>query len=314
MMILRAITLSLAILLPRILLIPVFLILYAFAGLGISIVVAILAMISPVIAIVVAVLLGLSLATLPMMIGMRLGFSARRHAVTGTYSGLILPGVIYGAIEGIGFVLITVVASIIFTLFSSDLTFSELGSSLASGNIDVIDGAVENGDTTAVIVFLFSLLAISILRAALLVPLAGAAAGRDANGQFHTPLVGFGTGLVPLTILVWLSFLALPLMIAAAFAIPALLGQGTAFEAVLSNVDSFDQGGGLSNIGLAELLVIAAIWIGWIWIFCLQCAGGVLYFLRDHENFAEHQIQTPAVPHMAQEDTRALWKSRMNKD
>lgn len=314
MMILRAITLSLAILLPRIFLVPVFFILYAFAGLGISIVVAILSMISPFIAIIVAVLLGLSLAMIPMMIGMRLGFSARRHTVTGTYSGLVLPSMIYGLIEGIGFLLITVIASVIFTVFSSESSFAELGSSLASGNVDVIEGALESGDTTAFVLFFLSLIAISALRAALLVPLAGAAAGRDANGQFHTPLVGFGTGFVPLTILVCLSYLALPLLVMAAFSIPALFGQGTAVDSVIGNIDSFDQGGGLSSIGWTEVLVLAAAWIGWIWIFCLQCAGGVLYFLRAHSEFADHQIRTPAVPHMAQEDTRALWKSRMNKD
>lgn len=303
MMILRAIPLSLAILIPRILLVPVFVIVYALAGLAISIVTALLMLISPVIALMAGVLLALALTSFPMMVGLRLGFNTRQHKVTGTYGSLVVPAMIYGGIEGFGIILITFVGTVIFTLISPDLSFADLGNAMAFADGTAVETALETGDLSASVIFLVGLLATSVLRAALLVPLAGAAAGRDANGQLHTPLVGFGVGLVPLTVLVILSYIALPLIALASVMVTNMF----------SSTDAFSSGAStdLGSFGWSEILLFVGIWVGWIWIFCLQCAGGVICYLRQRDDYLAQTAKAPEAARMDAADARALWKSRM---
>lgn len=303
MMILRAIPLSLAILLPRILLVPVFVIVYALAGLAISIVTALLMIVSPVIGYIAAFLLALALTSFPMMIGLRLGFNQRRHEVTGTYGSLVVPAMIYGFVEGAGIVVITILGTVIFTAISSDLSFADLGNMVAIADGTAVETAFENGDVSAAVIFLVGMLAVSALRAALLVPLAGAAAGRDANGQLHTPLVGFGVSWLPLTVLVILSYIALPLIALASITVTNMFSATDAFSSGAST--------NLGSFGWSEFLLLASIWVGWIWIFCLQCAGGVLCYLSQREGYIAQKAKAPAAARMDAVDAGALWKSRM---
>ncbi len=303
MLILRAIPLSFAILLPRILLVPFFVIAYALAGLAISVFSALLMIVSPVIGYIAAFLLALAMMSFPMMIGIRLGFNQRQHNVTGGYGGLIVPAMIYGFIEGAGVVLITILGSVIVIGLSPDMSLADLGDTMTVADGSAAERALEAGDASAIVIFLLGLLAISALRAALLVPLAGAAAGRDANGQFHTPLVGFGVGLLPLTALVILSYIALPLIVLASVTVVSFFGPIDG----LSSVAQPD----LRSLGWSDFLLLACIWVGWIWIFCLQCAGGVLCYLRQRDGYIAQKAQAPAAARMDAVDARALWKSRM---
>jgi hypothetical protein len=286
-------------------LIPIFVIVYALLGLAMSIVVALLSIVSPQLALMVSVLLGLALTSFPMMIGLQLGFNARRHEVVGTYGSLVIPAMIYGCIEALGVITVIIAGAVTFTVISPELSIADLGNTSAFTDGSAVERALETGDTSVLVIFLFGLLAISVLRAALLVPLAGAAAGRDASGQLHTPLVGFGVGLLPLTILVILSYIALPLIV--------LVGMTLAN--VVSPTEVFSSGDGTDweSYGLPEVLLIVSFWVGWIWVFCLQCAGGVLCYLRQREDYVVQKAQAPEEARMDSVDARALWQSRMQK-
>jgi len=308
------VALSFAILLPRILLIPVFVIMLGLAMLALVLITVGLAVISPFIAVIVAVILGLSLAMIPIMIGIRLGFTARGHDVTGTYGGLILPGAIYGAVEAIGYLVVTLSAALILVLISSTVSLAELMALVRADGLEAIEGVLQTGTLPAGILAVISFLAVSALRAAILVPLAGAASGRDANGSPHTPLAGFGTGFVPLTLLVCASYLLFPLLIMGLFALLSFLGMGDALQEAMAILRRLEEEGGWSAIGWREGLVLAAVWTCWIWIFCLQCAGAVLFFLRDGDGTGTAPravcAEVPPASHMAPQDLRALRKSR----
>ncbi|KNX42903.1 hypothetical protein ROTO_05500 [Roseovarius tolerans] len=307
------VALSFAILLPRILLIPVFVILLGLAMLALVLITLGLAVISPFIAVIVAVILGLSLAMIPIIIGIRLGFTARGHDVTGTYGGLVLPGAIYGAVEAVGYLFVTLSATVILVLISSTVPPAELLALLRAGGVEAIEGVLQTGTLPAGILAVISFLAASALRAAILVPLAGAASGRDANGSPHIPLAGFGTGFVPLTLLVCASYVLFPLLIMGFFALLSLLGMGDALQESMAALRRLEEGG-WSAIGWREGLILAGVWTCWIWIFCLQCAGAVLFFLRggDGTDAAPRAVRPEAPPasHMAPQDLRALRKSR----
>ncbi|SEM96775.1 hypothetical protein SAMN04488077_11070 [Roseovarius tolerans] len=162
------VALSFAILLPRILLIPVFVILLGLAMLALVLITLGLAVISPFIAVIVAVILGLSLAMIPIIIGIRLGFTARGHDVTGTYGGLVLPGAIYGAVEAIGYLVVTLSATVILVLISSTVPPAELLALLRAGGVEAIEDVLQTGTLPAGILAVISFLAVSALRAAIL--------------------------------------------------------------------------------------------------------------------------------------------------
>jgi len=302
MIFLRALTLSLTILIPRIFLIPVFAVLYVVAFLAISVVVVVLLFVSEALAMIVGALLVLALMAFPMMVSMRLGLDAQRCKVTGTYGSLVFPAMIYGGIEAVGMLLSTLVGIAAFAFISPDLSFLDFGSFENFTDGTAIEIALETGETSAMIIFLIGFLAVSALRAALLVPLAGAAAGRDANAELHTPLVGFGTGLLPLTALVLLSYLLLPFMLYIGFALANLLGSTDVFQG--------GDGSDLANYGWAEIVMIICFWMGWVWIFCLQCAGGVLFYLRQRDAYVVQDIKVSEADRMQPTDARALRKSR----
>ncbi len=279
-MLLKIFMLSFAIFLPKILLIPVFVILFALAGLLLMFITMGLMIISPLLAVIVSVSLWLSLAMIPMMIGIRFGFTARGHDVTGSYRQLVAFGALYGALEAIGYLLITLSAAVALILISSALPPAELLALLRAGDVEGIEAVVQIGILPTGILGLVSLLVISTLRAVILVPLAGASLGRDANGSPHTPLAGFGRGFVPLTALVCVSYILLPLLIMGVFALLSTLGFGDVLEQAMAKLRRLEETGEWSAIGWQEWLLIAGVWTCWLWVFCLQCAGAVLYFLK----------------------------------
>ena len=301
-MILNAIKLSFAILVPRILLAPILAVLYVMAGILVGILLLILTMVSPVLALIVGVLITLALMSFPMVVCMRLGLGVHQIKITDSYGKLIFPAMIYGGVEALGFLICTVIGIAAFALLSTDMSFSDFGNLEAFANGTATETALATGDISALVIFLIGVLALSALRAALLVPLASAAAGRDANGQFHTPFVGFGSNLLPLTVLVILSYFALPLIAAAGVFVANLLGPTPAF----SSIESLSW----SGLGLQEYVVLISFWVGWIWVFCLQCAGGVLCYLKERDQLPMQETKSPEVFRMEPIDVRALRKSR----
>ena len=137
-------------------------------------------------------------------------------------------------------------------------------------------------------------------RAALLPALAGAAIGRDPNGQQHTPLVGLGSGFGSMFVVVLLSF-----------AVYILIVPIMAWFAFTGSVDDFSEMptelGALFGAGW-ELLV--AIQLLFLWSTGIQAAGATLQYLADREQEGPEGRPEPAPASIEATDIRALRKSR----
>lgn len=311
MLILKAFALSFVILVPRLLIVPLLVIAYVLASIVLGVVFVLLFFVSPPLAFIVTVLLSLAFATIPMMIGCRLGLGVRRHKITGSYGDLILPGIIYGGIEALGLLVIAVAGAAVFVALSPGFGVPEIQALIATGDEQALAAALEAGGQMAIVILVLGFVAVAALRAALLVPMTGAAAGRDAGGQLHTPLTGFGKGVVPLTVLVVLSYAALPALLYGGMQLVTLFAGPGALDAALFNIERADQSGIWSGIGATELMMIFGGWVCWLWIFCLQCAGGVLRFEREQGHAVVHRAEAQAEQRITPDDARALWKSRM---
>lgn len=84
---------------------------------------------------------------------------------------------------------------------------------------------------------------------------------------------------------------------------------------MFGSMEAFSSGGGTdwNDYGLAEILFLVGFWIGWIWTFCLQCAGGVLCYLGQRNSHDAQKAKAPESGPMASVDARALRQSRMQK-
>ncbi|MEP4199153.1 MAG: hypothetical protein ABJL99_26300 [Aliishimia sp.] len=309
MLILRSILLSFVILIPRLLLVPFLIVALMLASVAMGLVVFVFALISPIIAMIVGSFLGMAMMMIPMMIGMRLVFTNRRHDIDHSYKQLVLPAAIYGFIETFLLGILSVGGAALVKFAAPEVPLVELWNGQAAANDTAPETLGGLGDASVILFALAFFIAMSAIRAALLVPLAGAAAGRDGNGQPHTPLAGFGVGLIPLTFLVFLSYAAAPLMGFAVVLVTMLLGQYDALVVAFQNLGQALLINQWKSFSWTDLLILGCGWVLWTWVFCVQCAGGVLYYLRGCENF-QVQKASPMPPPTPELDVRALRKSR----
>ncbi|SFS15093.1 hypothetical protein [Yoonia litorea] len=270
--------------------------------------------------IIVAFSVGASVV--PLMVGLRVGLQAHHIKPRRSYLGLIAPAIGYGFFEAVVILILLALGAGLFVLVSPlDLAGlmmlgAESGDALFT-ELTAINAAVTWGVTAAV-----ALIAMA-LRAALLVPLAGASIGADPTGRPHTPFYGFGSGFGAVFALVVVSQLGLIMVVPLVFSVMAIFGMGEAAMLQLASIATMDDWADLANLGTEAAIFVAASLFATLFFFSLQCAGAVLVFVRKmavvgarQQAFdsamqeREEELQTAKVP-QSDTDLLALVRSRM---
>ncbi len=280
MIILRALPFSLAILWRYLLVFPFLLIAFAIFGLIALFLVVIFGFVSPLLGILIAMSFSIAFSIVPAMIGTRLGLQSYQLKPRNSYFGLLVPALGYGVLEGI-FVLVLLAAGIgVFVL----LTPLEVDQLIQMGRVESTQFFAElmalNAQLTLAVTTM-GILAVFSLRAALLVPLAGASIGEDANGRAHTPFFGMGQGFWQILLLVILSYVASALVVPFVFYILFHLGYADLVEATseqIANINDFED---FLDIAFELGVFVAMCVFFYLWAFSLQCAGGVLAYMRN---------------------------------
>ncbi|MCG3268698.1 hypothetical protein [Yoonia sp. I 8.24] len=244
----------------------------------------------------IAVILAASFAissSFPIMVGARLGFQAKYEPARYGYGRMFMFSLIYGFCEALVVMMIGGIA--IGGVYASGVNFA-----MAADIESFFEG------TAGAIVSLSTVFVISGLRSVMLVPMAGAALGRDSNGQPHTPFFEAGARGLSLWVIALLSMLLGPLILVAIGIFAGLADN----EVLARFFESYDRSGFAHTRFSWEVVgVIAATCVVSLWTFSWQAAAGVLVYLdkRDAHNAEDVVVHS--------EDDRAaardLWKDRM---
>lgn len=329
MTLLRAIPFSLAILWRLTLVFPFLIIGLAMFGLIAAVLMFFLAFVSPVLTFLVALSFGVAASVLPVMIGARLGLQARGASTRNSYLGLILPAVGYGLFEAFCVLLIFAGALGVY-LVATPLSLQDLAQ-LQSMDPELLAQQLMSVSPAITLSLLWvgGVLVIG-LRAALLMPFAGASVGADPSGRAHTPFYGFGSEFISLLILVAISYILWALAVPAAIAASYLLGFGDNLSAALAQLEFAQGAAALELLGLETAVFIGISVLIYLWGFSLQCAGGVLIYMNQAQAFADQQnafdmsldahlaapspAQAPPERQMQSADVMELIRSRMEQN
>lgn len=279
MIILRALPFSLSILWRYLLVFPFLLIAFAIFGLVALFLVVIFGFVSPLLGILIAMSFSIAFSIVPAMIGTRLGLQSYQLKPRNSYFGLLVPALGYGVLEGI-FVLVLLAAGIASFVLLTPLEVDQL---VQMGRVESTQFFTEllalNPQLTLAMTAV-GILAIFSLRAALLVPLAGASIGEDANGRGHTPFYGMGQGFWQLLVLVILSYVASALVVPFVFYILFYFGYAELIEATSEQIAIMNDFDDFLEIAFELGVFVAMCVFFYLWAFSLQCAGGVLAYMR----------------------------------
>ena len=288
MTLLRAIPFSLAVLWRLVLVFPFMIIGLIMFGIIAGFFIFIMAFIAPVLAVVLAVAFGVAATVLPVIIGSRLGLQAKESSVRNTYFGLLLPAVGYGLFEVFCMLLITGAAAVVYFM-ATPLTLDDLGRLGAMDQTALLEQLMSvNPAITLSLLWVTGVMIIG-LRAALLMPLAGASIGADPGGRPHTPFYGFGRDFLSMLILVAISYMLSSFAIPISAAICYLLGFGENLTTALAQLEADPGLGAIDLLGLETGVFIGLSLLFYIWAFSLQSAGGVLAFMNQVEEIADKQ-------------------------
>jgi len=284
----RAIPHSLAILWRMVLVFPFMILAIIVFGIIAAFFVFIMAFISPILAVVIAIAFGVATSVLPVIIGARLGLQAKDSSVRNTYFGLMLPAVGYGLFEAFCIVLIMAAAAGVYFV-ATPLTLQDLGR-LAGVDEAILVEQLMSVDPaiTLSLIWVGSVLMIG-LRAALLMPFAGASIGADPGGRPHTPFYGFGSNFLSLLFVVAIAYILSALAVPLAVAVCFLLGFGDSLAAAMVQLETTRGFGILDQLGLETGVFIGLSLLFYIWAFSLQSAGGVIAYMTQAEAVADQQ-------------------------
>lgn len=327
MTLLRAILFSFAILWRLVLVFPFLIIGLALFGLIAAILMFLLTFVSPVLTFLVALSFGVAASVLPVMIGARLGLQAKGASTRNSILGLILPAVGYGLFEAICVVLIIASATAVYFL-ATPLTLQDLAQ-LQSMDPDLLVQQLMSVSPAIGLSLLWvgGILVIG-LRAAFLMPFAGASVGADPSGRAHTPFYGFGSEFLSMLILVAMSYILWAFTVPIAIAISFLLGFGDDLVAALAQLDVAQGAAALELLGLETAVFIGISVLLYLLGFSLQCAGGVLIYMNQAEDVADQQnafdlsmdahlaatSSAPPEPQTQPVDVMELIRSRMEQN
>ncbi len=316
MLILRAIPFSFAILWRYLLVLPLLLAaLFLFAL--VAVIFAILfGLFAPFLGVVFALAFGLAAGIIPVLVGLRVGLQGQQVRPRNSYLGLMKPAIGYGFLEGFCGSLLLALCFASF-LLATPLTTNDLLAMRGAADLVILDSLFQASPALTITCFTIGGTIIIALRAALLVPLAGASVGVDPDGRPHTPFYGFGSGFASNFVLVLLSYIGpavvFPLL---GFLLGALglVDRLTAVVIALEDVTAFSD---LMAVGFDGLIMLLVLLLVFLWFFSLQCAGAVLVFAGRAEDMRkargewQEAIAEAQEKPMAQTDMRELMRSRM---
>ena len=276
-------------------------------------------MISPVFALIIAVAFGLGAGVIPVMVGLRVGLQANYVKPRNNYLGMMKPAIGYGFFEAVVILIIGAACAGIY-LLATPLALTDL---VAADTTELEALLAEFGTVGPTLewglIGAAGFLAFAV-RAALLVPLAGAAVGSDPDGRPHTPFYGFGDGFVSVFALVLISQVGL--IAAGPISISVLDALGIYDGAMMQiwMVASFTEDlSGLSLLRREAFILIGTIVLISLFFFSLQCAGAVLVYLRQRKLVGARQRAIDEILREDEEreapmentDLRELMRSRM---
>ncbi len=278
MLFLRALFFSLAILWRYILVFP-----FVVFGLVFFMAIALffsigLGMLSAPLGILVGVSFAIASTVMPTMVGTRLGLTAQGIKARNSYVALMLPALGYGIFEAFC-VLGLFVLSIGVVIWITPWTFD---AALAL-DLDTIEQTyarlMAEHEVVMISVTLAWAFLVVALRAALMVPFAGASVNADPNNRAHTPFFGFGTAFFTIFLFVALSYIGSSLVVPATIYLSLEIGFG---QSVLANAASLDISGvdDILAFGMDGVKFVALIVVLYIWMISLPCAGAALAFMQ----------------------------------
>ncbi|WP_342071594.1 hypothetical protein [Yoonia algicola] len=270
---LRAIPFSFNILWRLALVFPFMIIALIMVGILAGFLVLLTAAVSPLLAVVIMGFFGVGASVLPTMVGTRLGLRARGASVRSSAFGLALPAIGYGLFEALCALLIMALGVAAY-LFATSLTLEDFTQLTQMDEDVVIQQLMSVSPAITLSIFWVGGVLILGLRAALLMPLAGASIAADPSGRPHTPFYGFASEFLSLLPLVFLSYLLWGLAVPLAVAICYLLGFGDAVIAAANQIEMTGGNEALGLLGVETGVFIGIVVLVYLWAFSLQCAGG----------------------------------------
>jgi len=285
---LRAIPFSLAILWRLAMVFPFLIVGLALFGIAAGVLMVVLAIVSPVLTFLLVLSFGVAASVLPMMVGARLGLQARGASTRNSYVGLVLPAIGYGLFEAFCVLLIIAGAAAVY-LFATPLTLQDLMQIDGMTQADLAKTLMSVSPAITLSLLWVGGVLVVGLRAALLMPFAGASVGADPSGRAHTPFYGFGSEFLSMLILVVISYVLWAFAVPIAFAISELLGYGETLAAALTQLQMTRGTDVLALLGLETAVFIGVTLLLYLWAFSLQCAGGALLYLNQVEQVSDEQ-------------------------
>ena len=283
MLFLRSILFSFSILWRYVIVLPLLILALIMFGIAAIFPVFMIGLVAPFFAVLVAGACGAAAGVVPIMVGTRVGLQAKKVRPKNTYFGLILPSIGYGLFEAISVLIVVALGTGAYVLMTP-LTGADF-MAIDSSDTDAAFALLR--ETSPVLswgLVIGGAAVIFALRACLLVPLAGASIGSDPSGRSHTPFYSFGAGFTSLFPLAALSQVGTYLAVPLAVVLAGPLGLADGLAATMAEIDEFDSYSDVTLLFGAE----GAMFIGlcvllFLFFFSLQCAGGVLVYMRHLE-------------------------------
>ena len=323
MIFLRAIPFSFSILWRYAIVLPVLIIALFFFGIVAIIPVLIITLASPFVGTLVAAAGGAAAGVVPIMVGMRVGLQAKKVRPRNTYLGLMLPAIGYGFFEAFC-ALIILVGSIAAFVLTTPLTAADFEAADRDNANALIGLLFQSSPFLTLAVGLIGGGLIIALHAALLMPMAGAAVGADPSGRQHTPFYGFGRGFFSLFFLVLISQIGALLVVPIVTFLSIPLGIAESLAKKIEQVGNLDSFNDFATFGTEGLIFASLCVFFYLFFFSLQCAGGVLIYMRykdaalEEENAYAKEVEadlSDIQPTAEDLDVMALVRQRMqNKD
>ncbi|MEJ8559852.1 hypothetical protein QTO30_00390 [Yoonia sp. GPGPB17] len=328
MTLLRAIPFSLNVLWRLVLVFPFMILAIIIFGFIAAIFIFITALISPLIAVIIAASFGVAASVLPVIVGSRLGLQAKQSSVRNSYFGLMLPAVGYGLFEAFCILLIVAISAGVYFM-ATPMTFADLMQFTTLDETVLLEQLMSVSPAITLSLLWVGGVLIIALRAALLMPFAGASIGMDPGGRAHTPFYGFGSEFISLLILTAISYILSAFTVPIAVAICLLLGFGDSMMTALATLEANPSIDAVTLLGTETWVFLGLCLLIYCWVFSLQSAGGVLAYMNQAEEVADQQnafdmsmdahletmssTQPPERP-MQSEDVMELIRSRMQKN
>lgn len=313
MIILRAFPVSLSIFWRLLLVLPVLIIAFAavvFVAFSASFVLGLL--LPPLLVVIGVISIILSFLTTPILIGTRLGLTAIGHTPKNSYGGLWVYAIAYGV--AVAFITVIILGAVISgggIVADVPLAAAAIFDTTAS-NVEILQYFFVNWPMF-VIVVAAAFFALNCIYAALLLPLAAASVGKDANGNTHTPFAGFGAGFAPLLTLVLLvqvlGYFTYDLVSLAA----SPFMHSSEVDATMMDAMRLVEGVIPASFTWQLVVLIAFYILLTLWTTSLQCAGAVLVYDDRKGRHDAERAAARAVQHLTPADARALWQNRMPK-